>query len=484
MEMDNYPWKTEPYDFQREVWERSKDLEGFALWHEMGCGKTKIAIDTASWLWLNEKIDALLVIAPNTIHANWSNREIPTHMPDEVFSRARVMTWYSVKAKNKKTQRDLEGLLEHRGLAVLVATYDSMMTEAGSKAIKRFLQDRKCMYVLDESGRIKTPGAKRSKRIIASSSYAPYRRVLSGTPVDNNPLDVYNQVKFIRPDVWLDRGLSNFAVFKQEYGIWERRRTGAGQQFDALLRYRNLEDLYQVLRDTGDRRLKSEVLDLPSKIYTSVEFELDPKQAKMVKDMKKDYYAWLDDQALVTVDLALVRLLRIQQASCGYIKDDMGNQHRVGKNNRLKALKEVLEDNDAPTIIWARFSWDVDEIRSYLGSRAVYFDGRTSDEEREEAITSFQHDGSVNYFVAKASAAGEGLTLHRAKQVVYYSNSFSLRERLQSEDRAHRAGMSKQPVTYVDLVGKGGVDDYIITALRRKIDLADIVTGDRRDLEL
>ena len=114
-----------------------------------------------------------------------------------------------------------------------------------------------------------------------------------------------------------------------------------------------------------------------------------------------------------------------------------------------------------------------------LGEKdAVYFDGRTSDADKELAKVRFQKEGSARFFVAKASAAGRGLTLHRAKTVIYASTSFKLEERLQSEDRAHRAGMSADPVTYIDLIAANSIDSYIIRALRKKRDLASEITGD------
>ena len=221
----------------------------------------------------------------------------------------------------------------------------------------------------------------------------------------------------------------------------------------------------------GDRKLKSEVLDLPEKIYTRRTFDLNPEQRRIYDKLEKDYPADLNGGSEVTADLAIVRMLRMQQITSGYVGDDEDELVMLGDNVRMKCLRDVLEDVTGPCIIWAKFSPEIDAIRAMLGETdAVYFDGRTSDEDKERAKVRFQKEGSARFFVAKASAAGRGLTLHRAKTVIYASTSFKLEERLQSEDRAHRAGMSNEPVTYID--------SYIIRALRKKRDLASEVTGD------
>ena len=477
--LDSWGLDPTPYPHQREQFERSKDLPGFAYWWEMGCAKTAPTIWTGAHLYQQGKIDGILVLAPNSVHSNWTLEEIPEHMPRDVMAKTRLMTWYSKKAKNKGTQKDLVELLRHEGLAVLCASYDAIMTETGGKAIKAFLQARRCLYVLDESGRIKSPGSKRTKRVNASSSYAPYRRVLTGTPVDNSPMDVYAQVRFICPEVWMDMGIRNFASFKNRFGIWEQRKTSNGGRFESLVRYKDLDVLKDVVSSVGDRRMKSEVLDLPEKIYVRRTFDLNPEQRRVYTALEEEYHTTLADGSEVTADLAIVRMLRMSQIASGYVGNDEDELVPLGENVRMKCLKDVLEDVEGSCIIWGRYNCEIDAIREILGEKdAVYFDGRTSDEDKELAKVRFQREGSARFFVAKPSAAGEGLTLHRAKTVIYASNSFSLRERLQSEDRAHRAGMSSDPVTYIDLVAKNTLDAYILRALRKKRDLASEITGD------
>lgn len=473
-------FKLPPYDHQREVWEKTRDLEGFALFWEMGVGKSCEIVGTTSWLYRKGEINTLIVVAPNGVKTNWTRDEVPDHLPDAIMAETEMMCWFSEKAGNKATQERFAEVLAHPGLVVFVMAYDAVMTEKGSKALKALLTKRDCLYVLDESGRIKTPGSKRTKRISASARYGKYRRILTGTPVDNSPFDVYTQIRFICPGIWQQYGVPNFGAFKTRYGIWEKRynRT-TKREFPHLTRYIKLDELHSICDTVGSRLLKSDVLDLPDKLYTKSYFELDGPQKKAYKELDKKFRTWLGDNGKATADLILTRMLRLTQICSGFIKNDDEEVVPVGKNVRLKALLDLLEDVSGSTIIWCRWSHSVDEIRKVLGEKdAVYFDGRTSADEREDAIQRFQKQGTARYFVAKASAAGEGLTLHRAKTCIYFENSWSLRERLQSEDRAHRAGMSDEPVTYIDLIAAGTYDEKLLQALRAKRDTAAIVTGD------
>ena len=469
-----------PYTHQLEEWKKSKDLEGYALWWEMGTGKSCCTIGTAAYLYLTGKIDGVVILAPNSVHVNWTEDEIPTHMPDDIQAETRMMTWYSSKGGQKGTQKVLKDLIAHDGLSVLSMSYNSLMTQAGAKAVKAMLQKRKCIYVFDESGRFKNPGAKRTKRVMASCTYALYARVLTGTPVDNSPFDVFTGVKAVRPDIWVNLGLRTFASFKQHFGIWERRvNQQQGRQFEVLVRYRNLAQLKDIVDSVGSRLLKCDVLDLPAKLYEKRYFDLDPAQSKAYKELEKQYRTFLEGGDVVTADLALTRMLRMQQITSGFVGNDDDNLVPLGTKTRLASLQEVLEDlGDTPTLIFAKYSQEIDDIAGLVGDKCVTFDGRTNDHDRARAKQQFQKDRTKQFFVAKPSAAGEGLTLHTAKCVIYYSNSFSLRERVQSEDRAHRAGMDGDPVLYIDLLARGTIDEYVLDALRNKRNLAAAVTGD------
>lgn len=484
-----YAYKTKPFEHQAKELQAHVMDESRGLLLDMGLGKSKIIIDTASILFQTGEIDGLLIIAPNGVHTNWVSDEIPKHMPDHITEHTSTHVYHSKKAKTKAAQASLNATLEHTGLSVLVMSYDAMMTEKGCAAAKSFLLKKKCLYVLDESQRIKTPGAKRTKRILASAKYAPYRRILSGTPVPNTPFDAYTQICFLNPVAWRSLGIRNFSAFKSYFGIWQNIQMGDGRGFNKCISYKNLSKLTEVLNAHCLRLLTEDVLDLPDKVYTRRYFELTPKQYKMYRTMKEDFILWLESTEEVSAPLAIVRMLRLQQIACGYLPpDDDATDLRLieDRNPRLACLKEICEDlpekaNDDTihkSIIWARYTKDIDLICEMLGETCVRYDGQVSIEDRETNLKKFREDDEVKFFVAKTQVAGEGLTLTEAKTVIYYSNHFNLGQRLQSEKRAHRIGQD-QTVTYIDIIAESTIDAKIVDALIEKFEVSSIVTGDR-----
>lgn len=478
----NYEFKTKPFSHQLEVFEATRDRTEFAYFWEQGTGKTKAAIDVAAYLYIAGRIDGALILAPNGVHRNWTAEEIGIHCPIEP---AAVFAYHSSKAKTRSHQTAAQRLLDATGFAILAMSYDGISrTEMGKKLAKQFLTSRRCLLICDESARVKTPTAKVTRTVLAASKHAPYKRILSGTPIANSPFDIYSQVKILDKDFWKTQGLGNFTLFKNYFGIWGQGMNGAtGKSYPLLVGHRNLDELYQLIQPISSRVLKEDVLDLPPKLYSKRFFELSPKQRRLYDALKSDFYVQLENEGDVTADLAMVRLLRLQQITCGYlpVEDLDGNTKTVRieeKNARLRLLEDILEDIEHKAIIWARFRQDIDQIMDLLGPEmAVRYDGQTGTDDRARAIERFQR-GSARYFVANAQAAGEGLTLTAAKTVIYYSNSFKLAERLQSEDRAHRIGQDRS-VHYIDLVALDTVDDHIIRSLREKLNIASQVTGDR-----
>ncbi len=472
-----FKFRTEPFKHQREIFELSKDLESYAFFLEQGTGKSKLTIDTASYLHQKGEINAMFIIAPNGVHRNWVSEEIPKHLDEELLANTEMYIFQTRKAKTKTAQRELKAFWSHKGFKILAMSYDAMMTELGKAVTWTILRDHKCLYVADESARIKTPGAKRTKRAVASSPYAAYRRILTGTPVANSPFDVYSQLKFLDPGFWKSHGISTFLGFKTTFGIWEKK-TAYNREYDDLVGFQRLEYLKEIVDSVSTRVTKDEVLDLPERLYSKRFFDMEPKQVRLYDEIVNEFMTYLDNE-LVTAALAIVRLLRLQQITCGYLPADGEEvvlQDICEKNPRLNLLNEICEDLDHKAIIWCRFKRDIDLVMATLGPEAVRYDGSCDDDMRAQAIEDFQR-GEANYFVSNAQTAGEGLTLTAARTVIYYSNTFKLTERLQSEARAHRIGQV-HPVNYIDLVAYNTVDNHIIRALSSKLDVASRITGD------
>lgn len=470
--------KTKPFDHQaKELTEHGHDKVRAIHW-EQGTGKTWLALATAEKLKREGEVDALFILAPPGLHTNWVKYEIPDHLS---VPHA-MIAFQSKRAKTKKHQRACADVLnagsEH--LPILAMSYPGIKTDAGKKLAKQFLTKHRCLYVADESNRIKTPSAKVTRTVLASSAHAEYKRTLCGTPITNTPFDVYTQFRFLNKRFWSESpyGLGSFQCFKTFFGIWDKGYNGKlDREYDVLVGYKNLEILTQLVAEMSSRVLKEDVLDLPEKLYSYAGFEMSSKQWALYKELENDFFTCFEGEMIFT-PLAITRLLRLQQVANGYLPTGDENECVMidDKNPRLQALSEITQDLPHKTIIWARFIKDIDQICEMLGDKAVRWDGTIDEDKREENKWAFKKESvdKVQFMVATPESMGEGHTLNEAKTTIYYSNSFKMKERHQSEDRNHRAGQEDH-VHYIDLVADNTKDIDIINALRVKFDNASMV---------
>jgi len=477
----SYEFQTEPFEHQRRVFEDTANEPAFGLFWEQGTGKTKAIIDTAAYLWEQDEIDTVVIVAPNGVHRNWITDEIPVHWPKRHARDVAMMFWESKKSGTVKHKAEVGRVLEHDGLRIVAMNYEAMRTKLGEKALKKLFVDHEVLLVFDESHYLKSPGALRSMRAHALAKRAKYKRILTGTPIANSPFDAYSQLKCLDDRYWKDKGFSVFSTFKTHFGIFQKFTNGqTGQQFETIVGYRNLDELKAMIDPITDRVTKDDVLDLPPKLYQKRYFEMTAEQRSVYKQVKEQAIAFLDSGDTITTPLALVQLLRLQQITCGFVPTDDGDLEEFdGVNPRLDLLEEICDGLGHKAIIWARFRRDIDLIMQRLGDKAVRYDGQTTDDERSEAKARFQDpEDPIQFFVGNPAAGATGLTLHQARTVIYASNSFKLTDRLQSEDRAHRIGQ-EHPVAYIDLIAPGTVDEHIVRALRDKDEISTVLTGDK-----
>ena len=463
-DLGDFIFKTRPFDHQRKAFYLSRDKESFALLMEQGTGKTKVVIDNAAYLYGQGKITALVVIAPNGVHRNWLSKEIPDHMPEWCPSRT---VYYHSGMRKKELEAFDEVLAETEKLKVFSFNVEAFVSDKAVALMKRVLLSNDVMLVVDESSRIKRPGAKRTKIITRFSNMAKYRRIMTGTPVTKGPEDVYSQFKFLDPHIL---GYDSFYSFRARYCVM------GGFENKQIVSYQNIDELTQNIEGHSFRVLKKDCLDLPEKIYQRHPVDLSPKQRKLYNQLRKDFIAELEGEKLDAPE-TITRLLRLQQIVCGWFPTEDEIKQIDDKNPRLQALLDVLSDIDSKVIIWARFKADLRAIERALGELAVAYHGEVSNDQRAIAVERFQNDPKIRYFVGQPQSGGIGLTLTAADCAIYYSNSFDLETRLQSEDRCHRIG-TKNNITYIDIEAPKTIDTKIIKALQNKKSLADVVTKD------
>jgi len=469
----NYKFKTKPYAHQMIALEKSWNKETYAYFMEMGTGKTKVLIDNAAMLYDKGKIDGLLIVAPKGVIGTWYNQELPAHLPEHVENV--TVLW---QANITKKQREkLETLYEvETALHIFIMNVEAFSTQKGADFASKFLSCHNTLMVIDESTTIKNPRAHRTKNIIRLSNKAKYRRIMTGSPVTKNPLDLYSQCQFLSS--WL-LNFASYYSFRNRYAEMKTLHMH-GRSIQVVDKFKNLGELSDQLKGFSYRVLKEDCLDLPDKIFIKRQISLSPDQRKLYEQMRKEALAVLNGKQVTTVN-ALTQLMRLHQITCGHFTADDGSIQRI-PNNRVSELMDILEETEGKAIIWAHYQWDIKDIIKEIvkvygpGSVVDYF-GLTPQNERDGNREKFQSDPKCRFLVGTPATGGYGLTLTAANTVIYYSNGYDLEKRLQSEDRAHRIGQHK-PVTYVDINAQDTVDEKIVKSLRKKVNIASEVMGE------
>lgn len=466
----------------REV-EEALPLRARAEWWSPGTGKTLPVLAQAAELAGFAEIHRCLVLAPKGVHSNWILHEAAKHLHPHQLPRR--LAWSTERASTRDHRAAAAATLKGHG-ALVAMSYDSAMTDAGTEFCQRFLKEAPAMLVVDESHRVKTPGAARTKRVRAMAAHAARVRVLTGTPCDNSPFDAYSQVAILDPAAWAPLGISNAAAFRAYFGLWEKgyNRT-QGREYASLKGYRNMEQLQEVMLRYGRRVHLADVVDLPPQTRSRVYFDMTGPQRKVYDQLREELRAILPDSSEASCLHKMVLLTRLRQVAAGYVPADDDRVLRelvpADRNPRLAALEEVLEDHPGQALVWCVRDADVDQVLTRLPS-AVRYDGRDDDTAREAALAAFRA-GSVRTLVSKPSVGGVGLTLNEAVTSVYYSSDFNLTDRRQSEARNYRRGQER-PVHVVDVVAERSVDEYVLAKLGAKRQLSAELLGDDPDAEL
>jgi SNF2 family DNA or RNA helicase len=483
VELDDYTFTGTPYLHQVEAFKLARHRRNFGFFMEQGTGKTYLTVNEVADRVYRGDVNALLVVCPNSVKSTWEE-ELRQFLPADI--QCTIMVW-EAKTKYKIEEYTNQNLpREGYALKVLVMNVEALSNTNGENAAKSFIRKHESFMVVDESARIKSPSASRAKAAIRVGSFARVRRILSGVPITQGPLDLFSQFKFLDAQIL---GFSSYFSFRNHFAVLD-----AEQGYNRIAGYQNIEELTKLIEPYTYRVLKDDCLDLPPKIYQKVIVDLTAEQRRMYDEMKEEMQTQIAGKT-ISVAHAIVKVMRMQQIVGGFIPmvDDEGkatgetlkNKPIPGGNPKLDALLEIIEDlaDGEKVIIWARFRAELkliaDTLRNVYGEdQVVEFHGGVSNLQRTANRHAFQKDEArARFFVGQPAAGGIGLTLTSSHTVVYYSNDHSLETRLQSEDRAHRIGQTKH-VTYHDIVARNTSDARILSALRSKKQLADLITGD------
>lgn len=492
-----------PFAHQREAYSRSISKRRFALFMDQGTGKSKLTIDCLAAWWEAKAITGAFILAPNDVHVQWAEEQIPEHMPKRI--PVYISTW---DRSSKKYLRELEDSIKAKRpgrLFILCMNHEAMATRTGYLLAKKFLQSFECAWILDESHGFKTAKAQRTRAVERLSDYAVIRRILTGTP--GEPFDYYTQFRFLD---WRILGFDSKLAFQHRFGIFTRefvkRKDGKLIPYESLQEYQRLEELSAKIASFCYIVKKEDCLDIPPKMYATRFTHLSKEQQRLYAGLKEEGLALLEgghdgtarfmDQALLTSVELLDRIqqkgdkmsfiikltlsLRLQQIVGGFVTDDAGTVRPIDKEcPRLVSLLELIQGVKGAVVIWAQYKAELLAItqmmaKAYGPDQVARAYGGISSGERTEELAAFKA-GQRRILVAHRRSAGTGQNLQIAHTAVYYSNSYSYIQRTQSEDRIHRIGQKNQVMIY-DLVAKGcPLDENLIETLKIKKDFADKV---------
>lgn len=433
--------------------------------------KTLTAIAVAGAGYRMGKIKRVLIVAPTSVVAVW-----PKEFQDYAAFPFTVRTLLGDKKSRLKALDDLQ-LFPYPHLKVAVINYESTWREGIFEALQQFGAD---LIICDESQRIKTHDSEQSRAMHALGETAPYKMILSGTPVQNEAVDIWSQYRFLDPTIFG----TNFYTFRNRYAIM------GGFNKKQIIAYRDLDQLIQKEHSIAYRVTKEDALDLPEQTFENRYITLNQKERSTYDRLRRDSYAELADGGTITATTVLTKLLRLQQFTGGFLVEDDAAKPQLVSTGKLDALADILQDyvidGKKKLVIFARFLPEVHEIQrltdkllSRAHKRFVSIYGEIKKEDRGEIVHQFQTDPDTMVFIGQIDTAGTGITLTAADTCVYYSLSYNYATYSQSLSRIHRIGQ-RNTCTYIHLIVERSVDQQILAALSKKEDLAKTVVDDWR----
>ena len=447
--------------------------KGFGFLFEMGCGKTLTAIATAGAAYQAGKVSKVLIVAPTSVCSVW-----PKEFEEYADFKANVKVMLGDKRHRLKALSDLDAF-PFKALKVAVINYESTWRDGIFDALLEWDAD---MIICDESQRIKTHDAEQSKAMHKLGDQARYKLILSGTPVQNNAIDLYSQYRFLDPTIIG----TNFYQFRNRYAIM------GGFNPHQIVGYRDLDELIQKEHSIAYRVTKEEALDLPEQTFESRYITLSRSERNLYDRLRRDSYAELADGGTITATTVLTKLLRLQQFTGGFLVEDDAIQPKLVSRGKLDALEDILQDyvveGKKKLVIFARFIPEIHEIEALCGKtlrsagmKAVAIYGDIKKEDRGDIVQQFQTDPKTTVFIGQIDTAGTGITLTAADTCIFYSVNFNFATYSQSLSRIHRIGQH-HPCTYIHLLAEKTIDETVLQALQKKEDLAKTVVDDWRQL--
>jgi hypothetical protein len=479
--------RTERWKHQQRGFDLAATKDEFAYLWDMGTGKTKGGIDDAAFNFARCEIDRVLVIAPSGVHQQWIDDALPVHWPLELgCKRAAIDTGFGPRTLDDEGRRIREDWVDRadefpndcKWLAVNIENVRAKKTKEGGRVVwvlepfaeyvRDWVKAGRTMVILDESHKIKNPQSQRTIACWKIGKEAVKRRIMTGTPIAKGVEDYYAQFRFLDPGII---GCFTFTGFKQQFCVM------GGHNGKEIVGYRDTAEFHSRIADYAMRVEKADVLDLPPKLYGERTCDLTPEQRRVLRELKDELMTELSDGSIVTANQMFPRMLRLHQVAQGFLPREDGTYEEFPEN-KTALLMDIMEQVPDRTVIWCRFTHDIEKLYNELGreQRCIRYYGENKSD-RPADKRRWLTDTSAQIFIGNAQAGGTGLDWLMkngpVSTVIYYSNSFNSIDRWQSEDRTHRGGL-RGTVSYYDLITRGSLDRALLRNLKRKRGVSDM----------
>jgi SNF2 family DNA or RNA helicase len=461
---------TPPWNHQQELWKISQDKPNFYIAHDMGCGKTKSAIDYAT----SQGVKSILIISPKLVRQGWQ-KQFGIHSPQHY--NILVPDKGTARKKTEDIDRHIKKCTNFGNPHITILNYEIMIRpplgpsydKKTNRMISRgfLLEQSWDLLIVDEAHRIKSPGGKASWNIARISKHVELQRYLSGTPMPHSPLDIYAQYRSLDNSIFGTR----YDYFRHRYAIM------GGYENRQVVEFKNLDELNKKFFSIAHYVSSDDALDLPEESNHILKCELSSKAAKIYAELKKEFIAWVG-QSEISADNALVKLLRLAQITGGYLKLDNGSEQIIDEN-KIDTVIDFLMDlpPKEEVVIFCRFQNEIkrlkEKIEKKFAERSVGticgFLNPPSD-----FYDSIWHATDTNTLIVQVDAGGEGIDLTATRYCVFMSMGFSLGQYRQCRKRVHRPGQTRKTF-YYHIIARGTVDQKIMTAIEKKKAIVDYI---------
>lgn len=458
----NFEFKTKPFDHQLDCFKYGIHHEKFLLGDEQGLGKTKQAIDIAVARKGQFK-HCLIVCGVNSLKWNWLE-EIKIHSHEKghliggKWSKGKIPTLKDGTVKDRiKDLKEIDNIDSY----FLVTNIETLRNKDIQKLLEKLTLDGTIgMTIIDEIHKAKNPQSQQGKAIHKLKSF--YKIALTGTPLLNTPVDLYNVLK------WLEEEYASFYRFRNRYCIM------GGFGGYEVVGYKNLAELQNRVNSIMLRRLKKDVLDLPDKIYNIEYVEMNVKQRQIYKQVESVIKQDID--LIKSSPNPLAKLIRLRQAT-GYTGILSSTIKESAKFERLEELVEQITDSGHKVVVFSNWTSITDPVVKLLNKyNPGVITGDTQN--RMGEVNKFQNDENCKVIVGTIPAMGTGLTLTAGSYVIFLDSPWTMGEKEQAVDRCHRIG-TKSTVNVITLVCKNTIDEKIEQVVNKKGEISDVLIDNK-----